>query len=155
LDRRFQSGCISGLLIASRPVEMTHVQIAITDPYYAHALGDLLMADGQHQVHIVNYPNLTIDGVVVVDDTIVSRITSSPGLDFDRCVIFIQKLSFDANKLCYAGVHHVIYANQPPDVGRLVVLAAEKLGSSAVLNLELSMFDETDKLFLQTMRISE
>ena len=133
---------------------MTNVQIAISDPDYAEALRDVLMADGQHQVHIVNYPNPAIDGVAVVDDTIVSRVSSSPRLDFDRCVIFAQKVALEANRLWEAGVRHVIHADQPPHVGRLVVLAAEKrLNGSAAP--ELSMFNETDKLFLQSMKISD
>jgi len=135
---------------------MTNVQIAISDPDYAETLRDLLTADGQHRVHIVNYPNPAIDGVVVVDDTIVSHVTSSPRLDFDRCVIFTQTVALDVNQLWEAGVRHVIHADQPPHVGRLVVLAAEnRLGGSAVLDPELSMFGETDKLFLQSMRISD
>jgi hypothetical protein len=154
--RLFQSGRISGFLIALRPVEMTNVQIAISDPDYAEALRGLLVADGLHQVHIVNYPNPAINGVVVVHDTIVSPMTSSPGLDFDRCVIFTQKVTLEANHLWEAGVRHVIHADQPPHVGRLVVLAAEKrLGGTTVFDPERSMFDETDKLFLQSLRISD
>ena len=137
-------------------LHMHNVQLAIRDRAYGSALRDLLMADGQHQVHIVNYPNPAIDGVVVVDDTIVSHVTSSPRLDFDRCVIFTQTVALDVNQLWEAGVRHVIHADQPPHVGRLVVLAAEnRLGGSAVLDPELSMFGETDKLFLQSMRISD
>jgi hypothetical protein len=135
---------------------MTNVQIAISHPDYAEALRELLMADGQHQVHIVDFPNPAMDGVVVVDDTIVSRMTSSPGLDFDRCVIFTQKVALDVNQLWEAGVRQIIHADQPPHVGRLVVLAAEKrLGGSAVLDPEPSTFGETDKLFLRSMRISD
>ena len=137
-------------------LEMTNVQIVISDPDYAETLRDLLIADGQHRVQILNYPNPAINGVVVVDNTIVSQVTSSPGLDFDRCVIFTQKVDLDMNQFWEAGVRHVIHADQPPDVGRLVVLAAEKrLGGSAVFDPELSVFGETDKLFLQSMRISD
>lgn len=135
---------------------MTNVQIDISDPDYAEALRDLLMADGQHHVHIVNYPNPAIDGVVVVDDTVISRMTSSPGLDFNRCVIFTNKVAVEANQLWEAGVRHVIHADQPPHVGRLVVLAAEKrLGGTTVFDPERLMFDETDKSFLQSLRISD
>lgn len=137
-------------------LHMHNVQLAIRDQAYASALRDLLMADGQHQVHIVNYPKPAIDGVVVVDDTMASSMTSSPKLDFDRCVIFIQKVALEVNQLWEAGVRHVIHADQPPHVGRLVVLAAEnRLGGSAVFDPELSTFGETDKLFLQSMRISD
>ncbi len=135
---------------------MTNIQIAISDPDYAEALRDQLVADGQHQVHIVNYPNPAIDGVVVVDDTIVSRKTSSPGPDFDRCVVFTQKVALEVDQLWEAGVRHVIHADQPPQVGLLVVLAAQKrLGGSAVLDPKLPVFGETDKLFLQKMGISD
>ncbi|MGB6942453.1 MAG: hypothetical protein WBE37_08670 [Bryobacteraceae bacterium] len=135
---------------------MTNVQIAISDPDYAEALRDLLVADGQHQVCIVNCPNPAIHGVVVVDDSIVSPMTAPPGLDFDRCVIFTQKVTLDANQLWEAGVCHVIHPDQPPHVGLLVVLAAEKrLGGTTVFDPERPMFDETDKLFLQSLRISD
>ena len=131
---------------------MRKVQISISDPDYTEALRDLLMADGQHQVYLVNYPNPAMDGVVVVDDTIVSRMTSSPGIDFDRCVIFTQKVALEVNRLWEAGVRHVIHADYPPDVGRLVVLGAEeRLGGNAVVE----RLDESDRSFLQALGISD
>lgn len=130
---------------------MHNVQIAILDRAYAEAIRDLLMADGQHQVYVVDYPSPAIDGVVVVDDAI----TLSAGFDFDRCVFFAQNVAVEANQLWEAGVRHVIHADCPPHMGRFVVLAAERrLARNAVIEQELSIFDESDISFLQALRIS-
>jgi hypothetical protein len=146
----------SGLLIAHELRQMHNVQIAIPDRTYAQGLRDLLMADGQHQVYIVDYPSPAIDGVAVVDDAMTNRMKLSGGFDFDRCVVFTRTVPIEVNRLWEAGVRHVIQADYPPHVGRLVVLAAEKrLGGSAVFDPELSMSGETDKLFLHSMGISD
>jgi hypothetical protein len=135
---------------------MHNVQIAIPDRTYAQELHDLLMADGQHQVCVVDYPSPAIDGVVVVDDAKMNRMTLSGGFDFDRCVVFTRTVPIEINRLWEAGVRHVIQADYPPHVGRLVVLAAERrLGGNAVIEPELSTFDESDRSFLQSLRISD
>ena len=138
-------------------LHMHSVQLAIRDRAYGSALRDLLMSDGQHVVYVVDYPSPAIDGIVVVDDTIASRMISSTALDLDRCVVFIQNVALDVNQLWEAGVRHVIYGDYPPDVGELVVLAAERRlsGSASVMEQELSIFDETDRLFLQALRICD
>jgi hypothetical protein len=146
----------SGFLIAHKPRQMHNVQIAVPDRTYAHGLRDLLMADGQHQVYVVDYPSPAIDGVVVVDDAMTKQMALSGGFDFDRCVVFTRTVPIEVNRLWEAGVRHVIQADYPPHVGRLVVLAAERrLVGNAVFDPELSMFDAADKLFLQSMRISD
>ena len=62
---------------------MHNVQIAIPDRTYAQGLHDLLVADGQHQVYVVDFPSPAIDGVVVVDDAMTNRLTLSGGFDYD------------------------------------------------------------------------
>jgi hypothetical protein len=137
-------------------LHMHNVQLAIRDLAYASALRDLLVADGQHVVYVVDYPSPAIDGIVVVDDTIASRMTSSTAFEFDRCVVFIQNIALDVNQLWEAGVRHVIYGDYPPDVGQLVVLAAERrLGGGEVIEGNFSTFDATDRLFLQRLRITD
>lgn len=134
---------------------MQNVQIAIRDRTYAEALHDLLMADGQHKVYVVDYPSPAIDGVVVVDDTLAIRMKAWVGFDFARCVVFTPKMAVDVNQLWEAGVRFAIHADYPPHTGRLVVLAAElRLGGNAGLERELAIFDESDRLFLQALRIS-
>jgi hypothetical protein len=145
-----------GMPVAMNRQRVTTVQIAIEDRGYAEELRRLLMADGQHQVYVVNYPSPAIDGVVVMDDTIAIRMKLAVGFDFGRCVVFTQKVPVQVDQLWEAGVRHVIHADYPPHTGRLVVLAAERrLDGSAVVERELSIFDETDRLFLQALRISD
>jgi hypothetical protein len=133
---------------------MHNVQIAIQDRAYADALRHLLVDDGRHQVHIVEYPIPAIDGVVVVDETTAIQVTASEGFDFGRCVVFTRKVPIQPNQLWVAGVRYVIQADYPPHVGWLVVLAAERrLAGPAMIEQDL-LFDETDRLFLQKVRIS-
>lgn len=135
---------------------MHNVQLAIRDRAYASALRDLLMADGQHVVYVVDDPSPAIDGIVVVDETIASRMTSSTAFDFDRCVVFMRNVALEVNQLWEAGVRHVIYCDYPPNVGKLVVVAAERrLGGGEAIAGDLSTFDATDRLFLQSLRISD
>jgi hypothetical protein len=151
---------------------MTNVQIAIRDRGYAEELRRLLLADGQHQVHIVECPTPLIDGVVVVDSTDIARLQLPQGSDLRRCVVF-ARTDLDANGLWESGVRHVIHAEYPPQVGHLVVIAAETRlnrdapdgqgskvpglpGSAGQVQTESEpwMFDPADTLFLQTLRIS-
>ena len=143
---------------------MPHVQIAIRDKRYARALRDLLLGDGMHRVDVVDHPSAGTDGVVVADEKLMDRLYLSKTLDLSRFIVFIRELSFDANKLFEAGVRYVIHANSPPDIARLVVIAAERQLDQAAkaserdvtANIDLtSMFDATDKLFLQALRISD
>ena len=131
---------------------MRNVQISISDPDYTEALRDLLMADGQHEVYVVDYPSPGKDGVVVVDDMIKLPL----GFYFGRCVFFTRTVPIEVNRLWEAGVRHVIHADYPPDVGRLVVLGAEeRLGGNAVVEREPSIFEESDRSFLHALRISD
>jgi len=134
---------------------MRNVQIAIRDRAYADALRHLLMADGQHQVYVVESPNPHIDGVVVVDETTATQTRLSLEFDIGRCVVFTREVPIQANQLWEAGIRHVIHADYAPHMGCLVVLAAERrfIGFS-VIEQDLSVFDETDRLFLQELRIS-
>ena len=134
---------------------MHNVQIAIRDRAYADALRNLLLADGQHEVHVVECPSPAIDGVVVVDETTAIQMKLWGGFDFGRCVVFTRKVPIQPDQLWEAGVRHVIQADYPPHMGWLVVLAAERrLGAPAMIVQDLSIFDETDRLFLQELRIS-
>jgi hypothetical protein len=46
---------------------MKTVQLAIGDTKYAQALRDLIVRDGQHRVFLVDWPDLRLDGLVVID----------------------------------------------------------------------------------------
>lgn len=138
---------------------MTNVQIAIRNPSYAGALRDLLVADGQHCVHVVDDPSPAIDGVVVADESIVLRLTKTEGFGIGRYIVFAQRLDFDANRLFESGIRYVIQAGSPPDIGRLIVLAAERRLSDDEGQQQRSaadrgsLFDPADELFLRALRI--
>lgn len=138
---------------------MTTVQIAIQDRRYARALRALLLDDGYHCVHMVNYPSMDGDGVVVADEKIIGRLSKAQGVDFSRYIIFIRQLSYDADKLFENGVRYVIHADSPPEIGRLIVLAAERRWNDAAVRVPgadlASLLDEADRLFLQSLRISD
>ena len=138
---------------------MTTVQIAIRNRRYAHALRDLLTADGRHCVYLMDRPSATVGGIVVADDTIVERLKGAPGFDFSRFIVFIHRLNFDADRLFAAGVRYVIHADSPPEIGRMIVVAAEKRFSENPGQVEepaiaeVPLFDAADQLFLQALRI--
>lgn len=138
---------------------MTTVQIAIRNRKYANALRDLLAADGHHSVYLMDRPSAAVGGIVVADDALVDRLKGAPGFDFSRFIVFIHRLNFDADRLFAAGVRYVIHADSPPEIGRLIVVAAEKRFSENPGQTEepaiaqASMFDAADQLFLQALRI--
>jgi hypothetical protein len=104
---------------------MTDVQIAIKDQSYAEELRRLLVADGKHRVHVVHRPTLSIQGVVVLDAALLENPILPEGHDSSRCVVFSHNEIFDVNSIWKAGIRHLIHADCPPPIGRLVVLAAE------------------------------
>jgi hypothetical protein len=146
----------AALRLRGEVVQMQNVQIAIHDRIYAEALRDLLMADGEHLVYLVDYPSPAIEGVVVIGEAVMTRPALSAGLDVGRCIVFTRKVAIEVNRLWEAGVRQVIHADYPPEVGRLVVLAAERrLNCGGAIQPESLLFDETDRLFLQRLRISD
>jgi len=103
--------------------------------------------------------------VVVADETITDSLELQEGVSLDRYVFFTRKLALELDKLWAAGVRHVIHADCPPHLGRLVVLAAERrleaypkeqekaaLADQPEIDTN-SLFDETDRLFLQALNI--
>jgi hypothetical protein len=121
--RRWWFDCL-GIPVAT-VTTMTDVQIAIKDQSYAVELRRLLVADGKHRVHVVQRPTLPIRGVVVLDATLLHNLMLPEGHDLRRCVVFSHNETLDVNSIWKAGIRHVIHADYPPPVGRLVVLAAE------------------------------
>jgi hypothetical protein len=132
---------------------MTTVQIAIRNRSYARALRDLLVADGQHRVYLVAAPNSALDGIVVTDEHVLERLAASDEVDLAGYIVFVERLDFDANRLFQAGVRHVIHADAPPHVGRLIVIGAERSPNHGSSLVEGGIFTAADQLFLQALRI--
>jgi len=104
---------------------MTNVQIALRDPNYAQALEKLLESDGAHRVYVVDRPLPGIDGVVLLDEQGVDKIPTDSSLR-DRYVVLARKPAFDRlAALWNAGVRHVIFATDAPQIAQLAILAVE------------------------------
>lgn len=99
------------------------VQIALQDKDYAKALSKLLL-DGKHQVYLVENPTMSMDGVVVLDDTSLDQISDSQR-DGERCVVVTHKRPPDFARLWKDGIHHVTSSADPPSVTQMAILAAE------------------------------
>ena len=133
---------------------MTTVQITIHDCRYAAELCDLLVADGTHRVHLLNHPSPKLQGVVVADEDMVECLTASKRIELERCIVFVRQLDFDAYRLFNAGIRHVIHAGCSPEIGRLIVLAAEERWATHGTRPANLLFDTADKLFLQALGIA-
>ena len=102
---------------------MRTVQLALADSEYAQALRSLLLRDGTHQVLLVERPDLTLDGVVVIDRARLgnhSLLASQP----ERFVVITPK-TVDLKRIWDAGVWHVIFEGDSPNTALLAVIAAE------------------------------
>ena len=103
----------------------------------------------------------------MVDECIAKQFVLS-----QRYVVFVHEGQFQADEFFRAGVRYVIDANYSPGLGFLVVLAAERgLNKDAAAErpaaavkeaLESqpntggeSVFDSSDQLFLQALKISQ
>lgn len=100
---------------------MTTVQIAIKDSKYAFVLRNLLIRDG-YRVLIVEKPDLAVPGLIVLADSWLNELrTSQP----ERLIVFAsQQNTSHLRDLWRAGLRNVIFANDPPQVAYLAVLAA-------------------------------
>src|SRR5579862_3258765 len=101
---------------------MNTVQIAICDRSYAEALREVLIANGDREVHLVEYPNPAVDGVIVAEPITAPDLLEA---DIPRYVVFTRNVDFGSNPLWRAGVRHLIHADCPPRLGRLPIIAAE------------------------------
>lgn len=102
----------------------TNVQIAIKDQVYAEELRGLLEEDNKHRVYVVDNPTLTMDGAVVVDETILQHLAMPTGTDASRYIV-LCKGSSDPHWLWGTGVRCVVPSEDPPDWVRTVILGME------------------------------
>lgn len=102
---------------------MTTVQLAIADSECARSLRSLLLRDGTHRVLLVDRPDLTLDGVVVIDGARLghhSLLASQP----ERFVVITSR-NVDLKRIWDAGVWHVVFEGDSPNTALLAVIAAE------------------------------
>jgi hypothetical protein len=103
---------------------MVIVQIALQDKDYANELSKLLLDGKDHEVLFVKNPDMEMDGVVVLDDTSLDRISGLEA-NCERCVVVTRKRPPDYACLWKNGIRHVISSADPPPIAQLAVLATE------------------------------
>jgi hypothetical protein len=103
---------------------MKTVQVAIQDPEYADSIRAALFEDGNHRVHLVEMPDATLEGVIVVD---AMRLNSFPLLanELERLIVLVDRERDDLSRVWDAGVRHVLFYGDPPHMARLMVLGME------------------------------
>jgi hypothetical protein len=94
---------------------IAHVQIAIEDQVYAEELRCLLEEDNKHRAYFVHRPTLTIDGLVVLDETTVGHVGEVQETDALRYIVLCKK-SADPDKLWDTGIRWVVPAEYPPNL---------------------------------------
>jgi hypothetical protein len=103
---------------------MKTVQLAIQDSKYVQALRTLLLRDGTRRVHLVERPDLALDGVVVIDANNpenVSLLESDP----ERFVVIARTGTDNLSRIWEAGATHVVFEQDPPTTSQLSIIAAE------------------------------
>ena len=95
---------------------MKTVQVAIQDPVYADSVRDLLIQDGGHLVHLVQKPDVSLDGVIVVEADHLEVIPLSN--EMERLIVVVRKEHDDLSKMWDAGVRHVLFQGDPPHTAR-------------------------------------
>jgi hypothetical protein len=103
---------------------MKTVQVAIQNAEYANSIRNLMLQDGAHRVHLLEKPDVTLGGVIIVDAANLDILTLLP-TDQDRLVVMVHKERDDLCKLWEAGVRHVVFDGDPPHRACVVVLGVE------------------------------
>jgi len=103
---------------------MKTVQVAIRDAECSQSICDVLRREGRHTVVVVDQPDFSLDGVIVLDGEHLERI----GLGIeqpDRFVLITRKDPDRLARLWNAGIRHVVFEDDSSNTVQLAVSAAE------------------------------
>ena len=103
---------------------MTTVQLAIPDSAYAQSLRNLLVRDNAHEVLLVDKPDLSVNGVVVIDGSRFEELCLL-GAQPERFVVILRKGAHHLTKAWETGVRHVVFEEDSANTAQLAVMAAE------------------------------
>jgi len=108
----------------SRQVRVKTVQVAIPDPVFADSLRSLLLQDARHVVHLVETPDLSLDGVIILD---AARVSAIPSLASERkrLILMASKDRDDLASVWDQGVRHLLFYGDPPEAARVMILSME------------------------------
>ncbi len=100
------------------------VQVAIRDPVYADSLRSLLLQDARHVVHLEDTPDLSLDGVIILDAARLSAYPSLPN-EQKRLIVMASRDSDDLAGIWDQGVRHLLFYGDPPEAARVMILGLE------------------------------
>lgn len=103
---------------------MTTVQVAIRDADYAQTICNLLRREGRYSILVVDEPDLTLEGVVVLDCEHLESLALA-GEAPERFVLVTRKDPDKLAQLWNAGIRHVVFEEDSPNTAQLAVSAAE------------------------------
>ncbi len=101
---------------------MDTVQIAMANTAYRQALKELIARSGGWQVVTVDQPDLTQDGVVVLDSEHLRQM-SAPIPRPERVVLIARNEPGQMSEAWEAGVSSVVLEREPPSTALLAVLS--------------------------------
>jgi hypothetical protein len=103
---------------------MTTVQIAIKDKDYALLLKSLLVREQEYTVLIVDRPDLTIPGLIVLAD---SLLDASNSFDPERMIVVAsRRTTRHLRELWRARLRNVVFPDDSPQTAFLAIMAARE-----------------------------
>ncbi len=103
---------------------MKTVQVAIGDAEYSRTISNLLRREGTHSVVVVDQPDLSLDGVIVLDCEHLERFALD-AVVADRFILITRKDPDRLARIWNAGIRHVVFEEDSPNTVQLAVSAAE------------------------------
>ncbi len=105
-------------------MNMTTVQVAIRDKEYSQSICNLLRREGRYSVLAVDEPDLTREGVIVLDCEHMEGLPLAEEAP-DMFVLVTRKDPDKLARLWNAGIRHVVFQEDSPTTAQLAVSAAE------------------------------
>lgn len=103
---------------------MKTVQVAIRDAGCAQSICNVLRREGRHTVLVVDQPDLSLEGVIVLDCEHLERVGIAAEQP-DRFVLVTRKDPDRLARIWNAGIRHVVFEDDSPNTVQLAVSAAE------------------------------
>ena len=99
------------------------IQLVLRDSGYVLWLRSLLLEDGRHRILLADRPDLTLAGVVVIDEDNFEGL--APVLNPERFVVIVPKGSNNISRLWDSGIRHVVFEEDSLRSAQLAIVAVE------------------------------
>lgn len=99
------------------------IQLVLRDSGYVLWLRSLLLEDGRHRILLADRPDLTLAGVVVIDEDNFESL--APVLNPERFVVIVPKGPNNISRLWDSGIRHVVFEEDSLRSAQLAIVAVE------------------------------